>query len=202
MGGFKVFWPAEEFIKAVKAPVILSATLHVDPAKLGEVEAAVKAAAAPHPTLIVKSREEYKQEMQSFIRIFQTIGYSLCFIVALIGILNYINTAITGMLSRRNEFAILESVGMTRKQLKTMLVAEGLYSVLLTIAIAGTAGLSLTYLVAKGVADHMAFTEFRMNLLPLAGVVPLLVAIALIVTLASYRRLSRMSIVERLREAE
>lgn len=202
MGGFKMFWPAEEFVKAVKDPVILSATLHADPSKLAEAEAAVKSAAASRPTLIVKSREDYKQEMQGFIRIFQTIGYSLCFIIALIGILNYVNTVITGMLTRRNEFAILESVGMTRKQLKKMLVAEGLYSVLLTIVIAGTAGLGLSYLVAKGIADHIAFAEFRMSTLPLAGVVPLLIVIALTTTLASYRRMSRMSIVERLREAE
>ncbi|MCM3700102.1 ABC transporter permease [Paenibacillus macerans] len=202
-GGFNAFWPADEFVKSVKKdPIILSATLHADPAKLGEVEAALKSIAASSPSLIVKSRENYKQEMQGFIRIFQTIGYSLSFVIALIGILNYINTVVTGMLSRRNEFAILESVGMTRKQLKKMLLFEGLYSVLLTSLIVGTAGLGLTYAVAKGVTDNIAFAEFRMNPLPLAAAVPLLLAIALIVTLAAYRRMSGATIVERLREAE
>ncbi|RRJ64167.1 ABC transporter permease [Paenibacillus oralis] len=201
-GGFNAFWPADELVKSVKNPIILSATLHADPAKLGEVEAAVKSIAASGPSLIVKSREEYKQEMQGFIRIFQTIGYSLSFVIALIGILNYINTVITGMISRRNEFAILESVGMTRKQLKKMLLFEGLYSVLLTSLIVGTAGMGLTYAVAKGVADNIAFAEFRLSPLPMAAAVPLLVAIALIVTLAAYRRMSRATIVERLREAE
>ncbi|MGG6312612.1 ABC transporter permease [Paenibacillus macerans] len=202
MGGFKVFWPADEFVKAVKDPVILSATLHADPAKLGDVETAVKSVTASSPSLVVKSREDYKREMQGFIRIFQTIGYSLSFIIALIGILNYINTVVTGMISRRNEFAVLESVGMTRKQLKKMLVLEGLYSVLLTSLIVGTAGMGITYLVAKGVADNIAFAEFRMSPLPIAGMVPLLIVIALIVTLASYRRISKATIVERLREAE
>ncbi|MEK5162691.1 FtsX-like permease family protein [Paenibacillus sp. FSL R5-0527] len=201
-GGFKVFWPADEFVKSVKDPVILSATLHADPAKLGEAEAAVKSIAASSPSLFVKSREDYKQEMQGFIRIFQTIGYGLSFVIALIGILNYINTVITGMISRRNEFAILESVGMTRKQLKKMLLLEGLYSVLLTGLIVGTAGLGLTYAVARGVTDNIAFAEFRLNPLPIAAALPLLIAIALSVTLAAYRRMSRATIVERLREAE
>lgn len=140
--------------------------------------------------------------MQGFIRIFQTIGYGLSFVIALIGILNYINTVITGMISRRNEFAILESVGMTRKQLKKMLVFEGLYSVLLTSLIVSTAGIGLTYAVARGVTDNIAFAEFRLNPLPIAAAVPLLIAIALSVTLAAYRRMSRATIVERLREAE
>ncbi|MDU5949692.1 MAG: FtsX-like permease family protein, partial [Paenibacillus macerans] len=201
-GGFKVFWPADEFVKSAKDPVILSATLHADPAKLGEAEAAVKSIAASSPSLFVKSRGDYKQEMQGFIRIFQTIGYGLSFVIALIGILNYINTVITGMISRRNEFAILESVGMTRKQLKKMLVFEGLYSVLLTSLIVSTAGIGLTYAVARGVTDNIAFAEFRLNPLPIAAAVPLLIAIALSVTLAAYRRMSRATIVERLREAE
>ncbi|WP_316549032.1 FtsX-like permease family protein [Paenibacillus sp.] len=202
VGGFKVFWPAAEFVKVVKDPILLSATLRVDPAKLDEVESAVKSFEASNPGLVVKSREDYKAEMQGFIRIFQMIGYSLSLVIGLIGILNYINTVITGMWSRRSEFAIMESVGMTRKQLKTMLVLESLYSVALTSLIVGTAGMGLTYLVAKGVADGMAFTDFRMSPLPMGCMVTLLIAMALIVTLSSYRRMSRATIVERLREAQ
>lgn len=202
VGGFKVFWPADEFVKSVKDPILLSVTLHVDPAKLGEVESAVKSFTASHPSLVVKSREDYKKEMQGFIRIFQMIGYSLSLVIGLIGILNYINTVITGMWSRRGEFAILESIGMTRRQLRAMLVLEGLYSVLLTSLIVGTAGMGLTYLVAKGIADGMAFTDFRMSPLPIASLITLLILMALIVTLASYRRLSHATIVARLREAE
>lgn len=41
-----------------------------------------------------------------------------------------------------------------------------------------------------------------MNPLPIAAALPLLIAIALSVTLAAYRRMSRATIVERLREAE
>ncbi|MNN45529.1 hypothetical protein D3C81_1598710 [compost metagenome] len=83
-----------------------------------------------------------------------------------------------------------------------MLVLEGLYSVLLTSLIVGTAGMGLTYLVAKGIADGMAFTDFRMSPLPIASLITLLILMALIVTLASYRRLSHATIVARLREAE
>lgn len=200
--GFKVFFPAAELKSSVGDPLILSATLHVDPVKLDQVKDKLQSVIGVNHSLVMKSREDYKQEMNGFIRIFKTIGYGLSFTIALIGILNYINTFITGVISRRNEFATLESVGMTKKQLRKMLIYEGLYSILFTCAIVGTAGMAITYLVAKGISDNMAFTEFHMNVLPIVSLIPLLVAISLVVTLATYKWLSQSTIVERLREVE
>ncbi|AJY77656.1 ABC transporter permease [Paenibacillus beijingensis] len=200
--GYKVFFPAAEFRTAFKNPLILSATLHADPAKLDQVENAAKAITDSNNGLTMKSREDYKKELDGFIRIFQTVGYGLSFIVALIGVLNYMNTVITGVITRRNEFAVLESIGMTRKQMKKMLVYEGLYSVLFTTLIVGTAGLLLTYLVAKNIAENMAFTVFHMNVLPVAAVIPMLAIISYTVTVYAYRMLSKATIVERLREVE
>ncbi|MOA12211.1 FtsX-like permease family protein [compost metagenome] len=151
---------------------------------------------------MLKSRDDYKEEMKGFIRIFQTVGYGLSFIIAFIGILNYINTILTGVISRRNEFAILESIGMTRKQLKKMLVYEGLYSILFTCLIVGTAGIYITYMIAKAISENMAFTIFHMSPLPILAVFPLLIGISLIVTLAAYKSLTKATIVERLREVE
>ncbi|WP_018751066.1 ABC transporter permease [Paenibacillus sanguinis] len=202
LGGFNVYWPSQEFVNVVKDPVILSATVNAEAGKQGQAEVAVRSMLDSSSSLMVKSREDYKEEMQSFIRIFQTIGYGLSLIIALIGILNFVNTVITGMLSRRNEFAILESIGMTRKQLKSMLMYEGLYSVALTGLVAGTAGLGLTYAVAKGISSNLAFTQFQMHPLPLLGTLPVLAVLALIVTLAAYRNMSKSTMVERLREAE
>lgn len=200
--GFKVFLPAAELKSSVGDPLILSATLHVDPGKLNQVKDEVQSFMGTNRSLVIKSREDYEQEMNGFIRIFKTIGYGLSFTIALIGILNYINTFITGVISRRNEFAILESIGMTKKQLKKMLIYEGFYSILCTCVIVGTAGMAITYFVAKGISENVAFVEFHMNVLPIASLIPLLVAVSLVVTLAAYKWLSRSTIVERLREIE
>lgn len=200
-GGFNVYLPAEEFAKSVADPQILSVTLHADPAVLEQVEHAVQTITDPLD-LIMKSREDYREEMEGFIRIFQTVGYGLSIIIALIGLLNFVNTVITGVFSRRNEFAVLESIGMTKKQLKKMLAYEGLYIVLFTSAIVGTAGMYLTYRIAKEISENLAYTEFQMNIMPIAAVLPLFAVISLIVTLAAYQWLSRSTIVERLREAE
>ncbi|MNI46670.1 FtsX-like permease family protein [compost metagenome] len=112
------------------------------------------------------------------------------------------NTVVTGVIARRNEFALLESIGMTRRQLKQMLVYEGMYNVLLTTALTSTLGVFLTWCIAKNITNVMAFTVFRMSWLPFVLVVPVLSALAYIVTLCSYRMVSRSTLVERLRQVE
>ena len=57
---------------------------------------------------------------------FLMLGGALSFIVGLVGVLNFFNAILTGITVRKREFAVLQSIGMTGKQLKTMLVYEGL----------------------------------------------------------------------------
>ena len=58
---------------------------------------------------------------------FLLLGGALSFIVGLVGILNFFNAILTGILTRKREFAVLQSIGMTGRQLKRMLVCEGLF---------------------------------------------------------------------------
>ncbi|WP_340033670.1 FtsX-like permease family protein [Paenibacillus sp. FSL E2-0202] len=206
MLGYNIFLPASELQKEMPKGTdpanIVSATLHVDPTKLDQVEQVVKALTDSTDELTLKSREDYKDELGGFIRIFQTVGYGLSLVIALIGVLNYINTVLTGVVSRRNELAMLESIGMTKKQLKRMLILEGFYTVLLTVLITSTLGILLTYNLSKSITDNMAFMVFQMSWLPFILTVPILLILAYTVTLRAYKTLSQASIVERLREAE
>jgi putative ABC transport system permease protein len=206
MLGYNIFLPASELQKEMPKGTdpanIVSATLHVDPTKLDQVEQVVKALTDSTDELTLKSREDYKDELGGFIRIFQTVGYGLSLFIALIGVLNYINTVLTGVVSRRNELAMLESIGMTKKQLKRMLILEGFYTVLLTVLITSTLGVLLTYNLSKSITENMAFMVFQMSWLPFILTVPILLILAYTVTLRAYKTLSQASIVERLREAE
>ena len=60
------------------------------------------------------------------------IGIALSAVIALIGVLNFINSVVTGILARKHEFAVLCSIGMTEQQLKRMLLEESLYYVLIS----------------------------------------------------------------------
>ena len=51
---------------------------------------------------------------------FLLLGGVLSGVIAVVGTLNFLNAILTGMIARRREFAVLQSVGMTRRQLKRM----------------------------------------------------------------------------------
>ncbi len=52
-------------------------------------------------------------------------AFSLCLL--LLGIINYINIILTNIAARKSEFGIMRCIGMTRKQLRRMLILEGGY---------------------------------------------------------------------------
>ena len=57
-------------------------------------------------------------------------------IIMLLAVSNYLNMMSESIQNRSKEFAVLESVGMTRKQMKKMIVLESLGYSILSIAIA------------------------------------------------------------------
>lgn len=80
-----------------------------------------------NPKFDYESKATYLANFESFRSMFLLLGGALSFIVGLVGILNFFNAILTGIITRKREFAMLQSVGMTGKQLKTMLVYEGLF---------------------------------------------------------------------------
>ena len=86
------------------------------------------------PLLLLKvlyeSKETYQAEFESFRRMFLLLGGVLSFIVGMIGVLNFVNAILTGIITRKREFAMLQSIGMSGRQLKGMLVCEGLLYVI------------------------------------------------------------------------
>ena len=81
---------------------------------------------SPSSSLMYESKATVREEFEGFRNMFTLLGGVLCAITGLVGILNFFNSIMTGMMSRRREFAMLQSIGMTGKQLRSMLIYEGL----------------------------------------------------------------------------
>ncbi len=149
-----------------------------------------------------KSKAIVKAEFENLQKTYLLVGGILSFIMAFIGIMNFINTMITSVIARRRELAMLQSIGMTGKQLGKMLVSEGLTYTVLTAAfvlsIGSAIGYALVYLMAGGTI--MFSPSF--SVMPVVVCLPILVVVAIIVPLLCYKAANRDSIVERLREVE
>ncbi|BCN29291.1 ABC transporter permease [Anaeromicropila herbilytica] len=77
------------------------------------------------------------------------IGGGLGIILAVLAVLNYCNMMATSIQSRVKEFAILQSIGMTEKQIKKVLVLEGFGYGIISIVMSILFGGPISYLVFK-----------------------------------------------------
>jgi len=154
------------------------------------------------PNLAYESKGTYVEAFREVQRMYSVVGGALSFILALIGVLNFINSIVTSVISRRRELAILQSVGMTGKQLRKMLVCEGLSFAGLTVLFTATLGSLISYVLVKLMAAQIWFFTWHFTLLPLVCCIPVLLLISAAIPAISYKSVSKQSIVDRLREAE
>ena len=148
-----------------------------------------------------ESRASYEKEFNSFRGMFLLLGTVLSFVVGLVGVINFVNAVITGIVSRRRELAMLQAVGMTGRQLKAMLVWEGLFYAAGSAFLALALSASLEPLLSDVLEKMFWFFSGSFTLLPAALALPVFIALGALVPLASYKALSKQTIVERLREA-
>lgn len=133
-------------------------------------------------------------------RNFTMIGSVLSFILAAIGILNFVNVMVTGILTRQKELAMLNAVGMSGKQMKKMLIWESTAYIGGSVLLTATVGNLLGWLICQNelIQNQWAFV-YRFTPTPILICLPFLAAIAVIIPLAFYQAICKRSIVERLR---
>lgn len=148
------------------------------------------------------SRQQQIDDFHDFHRMFLIMGISISFIIGLVGVLNFLNSIVTGILARKREFAVLQSVGMTGTQLKGMLITEGLCYAAGSIFLALLIFTVGSPMVAVGIQQIFSFMEYHFTIMPIFVVLPFFVLIGILVPLVSYRMAVKKSVVERLREAE
>ena len=148
------------------------------------------------------SKQMLMEEFGGMVNVIQTLGIGLGAVIALIGIMNFVNSIFTGIISRKRELAILCSIGMTRKQLRQMLAAEGLWYVLFSGLIGIGLGSFLSYSLLTALNQMIRFFEYRYNGQAFLIMLPLFALISLVLPQAIYSRVEKESIVERLRDTE
>lgn len=149
--------------------------------------------------VVLKSRQTYLEEFRDFIMMIKLVGGMLSGILALIGILNFINAIVTSIISRKRELAMMNAVRMTGLQLRKMLIWEGVHYSVLTMLCSLIIGTLLSRAVAAILGDMFYFT-YHFTLLPVLICTSALLLLSAMTASVSYRAICRDSIVERLRE--
>lgn len=155
-----------------------------------------------NPYMGYLTKDSLLEEFSGMTNVLRVLGISLSLVIALIGVLNFINSMITGIVARKRELAVLASIGMTERQQKKMLLTEGLLYVLISGIIGILLGSLAGYGILSALNQVILFFRYRYNMTAFLIMIPLFAVIAVLIPYAAYRRARRESIVERLRETE
>lgn len=139
------------------------------------------------PSLDYESIETEKEKFRSEQRMYLLLGSVLSGIIGLIGALNFLNVTLTGILTRRREFATLQAVGMTGRQLRAMLIREGLFYTLLSAALTVLLTLTTAPFFAAAVEQALWFFTYRLTLSPLLLLIPIFLILGIAVPALCYR---------------
>lgn len=150
----------------------------------------------------LKSKTDTMNDFEKSSMMMNLVGGGIAIILILIGLLNFINVMVTNVNVRLKELAIMESIGMTKKQIIKMLTLEGAYYAGITTLITCTLGMGVVYFIAELTKQIADYAEFVFPTIPLISLITLICAVCLITPSIVYKYSSKASVTERLREIE
>ena len=95
----------------------------------------------------IDNKEENVRIMNNLFTLIAIFLYGFIIVISLIGITNIFNTITTNMELRKQEFAMLKSIGMTSKEFKRMIRLESLFMGIKSLLFGILIGIILSYLI-------------------------------------------------------
>lgn len=95
----------------------------------------------------IDNKEENVRIMNNLFTLIAIFLYGFIIVISLIGITNIFNTITTNMKLRKQEFAMLKSIGMTSKEFKRMIRLESLFMGIKSLLFGILIGIILSYLI-------------------------------------------------------
>lgn len=197
------FYTSEQGVKRLREnPRVQTLRVNVEAGKDAQVFSELQDMFLSAEGISMESQLETKQMTeQGFGSIYMAGMVFSAFLIGM-GMLNFVNVIFTNIYTRQKELATLESIGMTRKQSKKVLIIEGIYYSIITIGLLLTVGLLISTLAFQLVQKLVYFTMFGIPIVQFTLVFVSMIFICAVVPLLVYRNISKESIVERLRRGQ
>ena len=127
--------------------------------------------------------------------------YLFMAIVGLIGFMNMANTMIMNITTKKQEYGILQAVGMTNKQLNLCLQLQGMMFTVGTICVALIVGLPLGYALFAYAKHNGIFgiNVYHVPITPILAMILLVGLLQIVLSLVLSSNLKKETLVERIR---
>lgn len=200
-GGTRFYMPTENFLPLCASPHLVSFPFNVKSGTDAQMKELLEGYVKDiEPYMDFDCRETYVSSFENLTSLIVTIGGTLSIVIGFIGIVNFVNSVLTSIIARRKEFAMLQSIGMTGKQLKKLLSYEGLYYSAGTILASVVFGTLFSVIIVKGISDGIWFFTYRFVMWPMLVIYPCLIILTVLIPALLYKQISKASIIDRLRQ--
>ena len=155
---------------------------------------------------LTKKEWEYKSVVSELEKFNQTnysmnlIGNGAAVLLIMTGLINFVNVMLTSVIARKNEFAVMESIGTSKRQIGKMLVLEGGVYALVSTLLIMTLGNVFLMLVADAVPHLADYAKFEYPVALVICLILIIFVICLSVPAVVYRLISKETVIERLHD--
>lgn len=200
-GFAKFYMPTEVFLPLCDQPHLVSFPFNAVDGMEADMEEFLSSYVEDiEPSMNYDSKQTYINSFNDLTSLIITIGGALSIIIGLIGITNFVNSVLTSIITRRKELAMLQSIGMTGKQLKKMLSFEGLYYAAGTVVASIVFGSLVSVIIVRAISNSIWFFTYKFVIFPMFVIYPFLIALTVIIPAIIYRKIAKTSIIERLHQ--
>lgn len=199
-----VYLPDTVFKEIYDAPTLLTYGFNVDEALQPQMEEFLSSYVSENTSVAYTSTKLLKEQLDSVRSMILVIGGLIGCIMAFAGLINFANMIITNIITRRHEFATMQSIGMTGKQLRRLTVYEGIYYAVGADIIGGAVAAILAVTVLKSALNGPSMWFFTLNitLVPVLVIGVLYLLLAAVIPLIVLHFFNKGTVVERLRTSE
>ena len=157
---------------------------------------------AASSTMRLSSRIQAKERLRQMQSVLYLLGGGIAVLLGFVGLLNFVNILSANIVRRKVEFAILESIGMTKRQLRQQVIYEGASYAIIAILLFSTLGTTLTLILLNVFSSQVSYALCRYPVLPALLIVIALGILSTVIPTILFQCSCKTSLIDRLRSVE
>ena len=150
--------------------------------------------------VIYQNLKEETKQSKNLVLVIKILMYGFISLITLIGVTSVFNTITTSMALRKREFAVLRSIGLTRKGFNKILCFESLFFGLKSLLFGIPVSLAITFIIHLSMSSMIDTSSV---IIPWSAILTSSIsvfAIVLLTMLYSTNKIKKHSIIEQIRE--
>ncbi|WP_207704308.1 ABC transporter permease [Candidatus Enterococcus ferrettii] len=178
--------------------------IKADSQRISEVKKELEAIKGESEFYELESYEDTLKTWESATMMTVGAGYSILLVLAVVGIMNLVNTTIDSILSRKKELGVMQAIGMSNKQMRKMLQLESLFYAGGIIVMSVGIGSIVGYLIYRYAAANalMQIQNYYYPFIQVGLLILVIIVVQLLLTLATTTIVNKEPVIKRIQASE